>query len=29
VVVAKRVLGLTTAVDGTVDWSQVRVEGGA
>jgi ABC-type transport system substrate-binding protein len=29
VVVAKRVLGLVTAVDGTVDWAQVRVEGGA
>ena len=28
VVVAKRVLGLATAVDGTVDWSLVRVEGG-
>jgi peptide/nickel transport system substrate-binding protein len=29
VVVSKRVLGLATAVDGTVDWSQVRVAGGA
>ena len=29
VVVSKRVLGLATAVDGTVDWAAVRVEGGA